>query len=55
MAFDLKSIMIDLANFGDELPAPGIALRKLTRGKLGPILDEVYIRGLKSHNNHKLA
>ncbi|KAA8573214.1 hypothetical protein EYC84_003716 [Monilinia fructicola] len=44
MAFDLKSMMIDLANFGDELPAPGIALRKLTRGKLGPILDENFAK-----------
>ncbi|KAB8289968.1 hypothetical protein EYC80_010295 [Monilinia laxa] len=54
-AFNLKSLMIDLANFGDELPGPGIALRKLTRGKLGPILDEIYIRGLNSDSNDGLA
>ncbi|KAJ8064296.1 hypothetical protein OCU04_006642 [Sclerotinia nivalis] len=52
---NLKSMVIDLANFTMNLSGPGIGLRKMARENLGPILDELYIRGLPKYNNGALA
>ncbi|KAF7875232.1 hypothetical protein EAF04_002404 [Stromatinia cepivora] len=52
---NLRSMVIDLANFTMNLSGPGIGLRKMARENLGPILDELYIRGLPYCNNGVLA
>ncbi|KAF7867128.1 uncharacterized protein EAF02_009914 [Botrytis sinoallii] len=52
---NLSSMMIDLVNFTDNLPGPGIDLRKMTRETLGPIIDNLYIRGQPLERNGSLA
>ncbi|TGO11857.1 hypothetical protein BTUL_0100g00370 [Botrytis tulipae] len=52
---NLNSMMIDLVNFTDNLPGPGIDLRKMTRDTLGPIIDNLYIRGQPLERNGSLA
>ncbi|TGO23018.1 hypothetical protein BPAE_0147g00220 [Botrytis paeoniae] len=52
---NLSSMMIDLVNFTDNLPGPGIDLRKMTRETLGPIIDNLYIRGQPLEQNGSLA
>ncbi|KAI9646417.1 hypothetical protein NHQ30_004409 [Ciborinia camelliae] len=52
---NLKSMIIDLANFMEDLPAPGIGLRTLTRESLCSIVDEIYVRGLVEGVSNSLA
>lgn len=53
---NLESLKIDYVNFSQNLPGPGIDLRKLTRDICGPILDDIYVRGLDINvRNHWLA
>ncbi|KAF7957246.1 hypothetical protein EAE96_002834 [Botrytis aclada] len=52
---NLSSMMVDLVNFTDNLPGPGIELRNMTRETLDPIIDNLYIRGQPLEQNGSLA
>ncbi|CAD6439289.1 9da57377-3b48-429a-beb7-9e76ded3643c [Sclerotinia trifoliorum] len=52
---NLRSMVIDLANFTTNLPGPGVGLHKMARENLGQILDEICIQGLPKYSNRALA
>ncbi|KAF7885373.1 uncharacterized protein EAF01_011438 [Botrytis porri] len=52
---NLTSMMIDLVNFTDNLPGPEIDLREMTRETLGPIIDNLHVRGQPLEENGSLA
>ncbi|THV55434.1 hypothetical protein BGAL_0008g00180 [Botrytis galanthina] len=55
IAGDKYLIFLEHSGFPDNLPGPGIDLRKMTRDTLGPIIDNLYIRGQPLEQNGALA